>query len=88
MATDVPTTNDLKNSVTDGAVPGTALALGETVGRGVLGPGLGTALGGVAAASTQSGDDRTTMSVIAFERGMSELFAGAGSGGGNRQGVK
>lgn len=90
MATDVPTTTSLKSSATDGAVPGGALALGETLGRGTFGAGVGTALGGIVAASTQSSEDRRVMSIMAVERGMNELLVGGGGGRNTRrdQGVK
>lgn len=70
-----------------GGVNGTVLALGETLGRGVLGRGIGTAAGGIVAASALDGMDRDAASMIAVERGMNELFLGGGSGG-NQQGVK
>lgn len=83
MSTEVPTTDDLTGAASDGAVPGTVLALGETVGRSVLGPGVGTAAGGIAAAATQSGDMRGTAALVAVERGMNELFSGMGGSGGS-----
>jgi hypothetical protein len=72
-----------------GGINGTVLALGESLGRGVLGPGLGTAAGGVVSASALSGADRDTAALVAVERGMSELFGGAmasgNDGGGSRR---
>ena len=59
-----------------GAINGGSLAIGEVLGRAVLGPGLGTAAGGVLAASTDSGETRDTMALVAVERGMQELMGG------------
>lgn len=86
MTVSVPTTNDVKGAAKDGAIAGGALGLGSVMGRSMLGPGLGTAVGGVAAASTLSGNARETASIIAVERGMSELFAGAGGSSGGSSG--
>lgn len=85
MGYSVPTKNSLMDAGKTGFVDGTTLATGETLGRSVLGPGLGTAIGGMVAASAQSGTARDRMATIAAERGMSELFTGASGGGGNNQ---
>lgn len=85
---DVPTTNDVKGAAKDGAVAGGGVAIGEAVGRSVLGPGVGTAAGGILAASTMSGNSREMASILAVERGATELLGGMGGGdsggGGNR----
>jgi hypothetical protein len=88
MAVSVPTSNQVVSTAKTGGVNGTAVALGETVGRGVLGPGLGTAAGGIVAASSLDGNARDMAATVAVERGMSELFAGAMGGGGGGGGVK
>ena len=90
MAVKVPSKNSFMKSAKTGGINGTILALGETVGASVLGPGIGTALGGVAGASALSGADRDTAALVAVERGMNELFGGAAaasgsSGGGSRR---
>lgn len=73
MAKKVPTSSNLKSAGMAGGVDGGTLALGEIVGRAVLGDGPGTALGGVLAAATESGDKRDTMAMIAIERAANEL---------------
>lgn len=86
MAYSVPTGDDVKDTAKMGGLAGIGLGIGEGVGRSFLGPGLGTAVGGIAAASAMDGSARETAGIVAVERGMHELFAG-GSGG-QRQGVK
>lgn len=85
MAVDVPTADDAKDSAKTGAVRGGVLGVGELVGRGILGRGLGTAAGGVAAAASMNGNARDTAATIAVERGLTELMAGSGGGGSTRQ---
>jgi hypothetical protein len=80
----VPTKGSATDAAKTGGINGTATALGETVGRSIIGPGLGTAAGGVLAASAMSGTDRDIMATLAVERGMTELFAGGSSGGSSR----
>jgi len=88
MAYEVPTKDDVKDTAVSGGISGTGLALGETVGRGILGPGLGTAAGGVLAASAMD-DGKDMAAMVAVERGMTELFARAGgSSRAGQQGVK
>lgn len=86
----VPTTDDLTGAASDGAVPAAAASLGGTVGRSVLGPGIGTSLGAVlGAAALDDGDAQMMAATIGLERGMTELFAGGmggGSSGGNSRG--
>lgn len=77
MAKSVPTKSSLTSAGKSGAIDGTTLAIGEVLGRAVIGPGPGTALGGIAAAATESGTTRDTMATIAVERGMNELFGGS-----------
>lgn len=69
--------NSAKDAGKTGALDGGALAAGEILGRAVLGRGPGTALGGIAAAATESGTTRDTMALVAIERAANEMFGGA-----------
>jgi hypothetical protein len=82
MAYSVPTKNSAIDAGKTNVVEGMALGLGESMGRSILGPGLGTALGGIAIASAQSGAARDRMAMVAGERAANEIFAGGGGGGG------
>lgn len=86
MGYEIPTLDDVKGLKT-GGIDGTALAVGETVGRSALGSGLGTAMGGAAVAAANSGERRDRMATVAFERGMMELLAGGGSNSGGSRGT-
>jgi len=77
MTVSVPTTSDVMDSAKTGGMNGGMLVAGETVGRATLGPGVGTLLGGILAASTMSGNDRDIMTTIAVERAGTELLGGA-----------
>jgi len=76
MAKSIPT----KNSATDAGMTsiseGAYLGVGETLGRSIMGPGLGTMVGGVAAAASESGAARDRMAMVAGERAINELLAG------------
>lgn len=65
-----------KDAGKTGALDGGALAAGEILGRAVLGRGPGTAVGGIAAAATESGTTRDTMALVAIERAANEMFGG------------
>lgn len=78
----VPTGDDVKDAGMSAVKVGGAASVGGAVGRGVLGPGFGTALGGVLAGAALDGADGDMAATLAVERGMNELFAGAASGGG------
>lgn len=67
----------VKSAGKSGAFDGGALAAGEILGRAVLGHGPGTAVGGIAAAATESGQTRDTMALVAIERAANEMFGGA-----------
>jgi len=83
MAT-VPTTSDVSDGGMSGLKVGGAASIGGVLGRGILGPGLGTALGGtVAAAALDSNSDRDMAAALAVNQGMQELFAGGGGGDGS-----
>lgn len=83
---DVPTTSDVTDAASGGAVNGLAAGLGQSVGRGTLGPGIGTAAGGILAASMLNGSDRDMVATLSIERATNELLAGAMSGGGGSSG--
>lgn len=73
MAKSVPTTSSLKSAGKTGLFDGGMLAVGEIGGRAVLGRGTGTAIGGIVAASAESGQTRDTMATIAVERAIQEM---------------
>lgn len=77
MPKSVPTVQSVKTAGKSGALDGGALAAGEILGRAVLGRGPGTAVGGIAAAATESGTTRDTMALVAIERAANEMFGGA-----------
>lgn len=76
MGYSVPSKNSVKDAGKTGGINGTALGIGEAAGRAVLGRGPGTALGGLAAAASEDGQNRDTMSIIAVERAVNELTGG------------
>lgn len=84
---DVPTKSGLKTAAKNGGMNGLAAGLGKNLGRGVLGPGIGTMAGGVAAASMLDGNDRDIVATLAVDQGIGELLAAGGSSG-RSQGVK
>jgi hypothetical protein len=53
----VPTTSDVSDAGMSAVKIGGASSVGQAVGRGVLGPGFGTALGGVLAGAALDGAD-------------------------------
>jgi hypothetical protein len=75
----VPSGDDAKDAGKTGGVNGAALALGEAAGRAVIGRGPGTAIGGLAAAASETGTHRDTMSIIAIERAVNEMTGGSGA---------
>lgn len=74
MAKSVPTMKSVKKAGKSGGIDGGTLAAGEILGRGIAGRGAGTALGGILAASTESGQTRDMMATIAIERAANEVF--------------
>lgn len=72
-----------KDSATDagktGLVGGGMSGIGQAFGRSLVGPGLGTALGGIAAASAMNGTERDRAAERTIERATVELFGGAAS---------
>lgn len=80
MGYKVPSKSDGKDSAVTGIKGGGALALGEAVGRAVLGRGVGTAAGGItAAAANDDATERTVQTIIAVERAANELMRGSGA---------
>lgn len=75
MAYSLPDKSSGLDASKTGAVTGAPLAIGEALGRSVLGRGLGTAIGGIAVASAADTQHRDHMATIAVERGVSELMA-------------
>lgn len=74
MAYSVPGTSDATDAGKTGVLEGGAVGVGEALGRALLGPGLGTAAGGIAAAAAQSGSSRDRMAAIAIERAVNEVM--------------
>lgn len=79
MAYQVPTKASAIDAGKTNVTEGMALGLAESLGRSVLGPGLGTAIGGLAVASAASGASRDRMAMVAGERAANELFGGGAS---------
>lgn len=77
MTKSVPTMSSLKKAGKAGGIDGGTLAAGEILGRAVIGRGPGTAVGGILAAASESGQTRDTMAMIAVERAANELTGGA-----------
>ncbi len=77
----VPTVDSMKDSastgLSNGAIPGIAALVGNSVVPG----GLGTAVGGIAGASALDGPARERMSETAVFVGATQLGNGGSSGG-------
>ena len=77
----VPTVDSMKDSassgISNGAIPGIAALVGNSVVPG----GLGTAVGGIAGASALDGQARERMSETAVFVGATQLGNGGSSGG-------
>ena len=76
MAKSVPSKSSLTDAGATSVVEGAYLGVGETLGRSIMGPGIGTMVGGVAAAASESGQARDRMAMVAGERAINELLAG------------
>lgn len=74
MAYSIPGTSDGMDAGKTGVMEGGAVGVGEAFGRALLGPGLGTAAGGIAVAAAQSGSSRDRMAAIAIERATREVL--------------
>jgi hypothetical protein len=87
MPKTIPSKASAMDALGTQVMEGAYLGVGETLGRSLLGPGIGTMAGGLAAASSESGASRDRMAMVSGERAVSELLAGSGGGnssGGNR----
>lgn len=79
MAKSIPSKKSVSQSAKFGGVNGVTVGVGELAGRALLGRGIGTAVGGIVAAATETGTTRDTMSLIAVERAVNELTGGSGA---------
>ena len=80
----VPTGSDVSDAGMSGLKTGGTASIGQTLGRSILGPGIGTALGGTVAAASVDGANRDMAAALSVERGMNELFGGMASSSGGR----
>lgn len=83
---DVPTRDSATSALKDGGMTGGSAVLGEVIGRSILGPGVGTAAGGIVTASMLDGTSREIAASLAVERGANEIATtamGGGSSSGN-----
>lgn len=78
----VPTKNSLSDAGMHGVKKGGISGLGQVLGTSILGPGLGTAAGGIVAASSMSGQARDRAAERAVEEGLTLMMIGGGGGGG------
>lgn len=74
MAYSTPGIQDGKDAGKTGALQGGAVGVGQSLGRALLGPGLGTAAGGIAVAAAADGNARDRMATIAIERAVTEVL--------------
>lgn len=74
MAFSTPDFKSGKDAGKTGVMEGGAVGVGESLGRALLGPGLGTAAGGIAVAAAQNGASRDRMAAIAIERAVNEVL--------------
>jgi hypothetical protein len=79
MSKSVPTKASTKKAGKSGLTNGGVLGAGEVAGRAVLGRGVGTAVGGILAAASESGQNRDMMALVAVERAANELTSGSGA---------
>lgn len=90
MAKTIPSKASAMDSLSTQLMEGAYLGVGETLGRSILGPGIGTMAGGLAAASSESGAARDRMAMVSGERAVNELLSGgmgqSNSGGGSNRG--
>ena len=80
---EVPTTDDVKDSGMSGVTGGIPAGAGALVGKSILGPGIGTAAGGIAGASFTNGNTRVRTAETAVILGLAELGGGLGGSGGS-----
>ena len=88
MPKTIPSKSSAMDALGTQVMEGAYLGIGETLGRSILGPGIGTMAGGLAAASSESGQARDRMAMVSGERAVNELLSGgagaSNSGGSNR----
>jgi len=87
MAKTIPSKASAMDALGTQVMEGGYLGIGEVLGRSILGPGIGTMAGGLAAASSESGAARDRMAMVSGERAVTELLVGTGgsnSGGSSR----
>lgn len=82
----VPSQSSLKDAGGSGVKVGGLSGISQAVGARMLGPGVGTAAGGIVGASAMSGGARDRAAERAVERGVVELFARGGGGSGGSRG--
>lgn len=74
MGYSTPGLGDASSAGKTGVMEGGAVGVGEALGRSFLGPGLGTAVGGIAVAAAADGTARDRMATIALERAVNEVL--------------
>lgn len=79
MGKSIPNKKSTMQAGKFGGVNGITLGVGEIAGRALVGRGVGTAVGGILAAATETGTTRDTMALIAVERAVNELTNGSGA---------
>lgn len=87
MPKTIPSKSSAFDALGTQVMEGAYLGVGETLGRSLLGPGIGTMAGGLAAASSESGAARDRMAMVSGERAVNELLSGGmgqSNSGGNR----
>jgi len=75
----VPSKDSMMDSTKTGATAGGGSALGQIMGRALLGRGVGTGVGGIVAASALDGNNRDMAAAMAIERAANELTQGSGA---------
>ena len=75
----VPTKNSVVDAGKSGAASGIPAGIGALAGKRVLGDGIGTAVGGIAGASTLEGQARDRMAETAVFVGATEIGSASSS---------
>lgn len=70
----VPTTGGVKSAAKTGIINGAAGAFAGNIGRGVLGPGVGTGAGYILGASMLEGQDRRVVATLGVDRAVNEIM--------------
>lgn len=86
---DIPNRTEITDNTKSGVAGGVPVALGQTVGRSVLGAGIGTAVGGIIGSSMIDNEtDSRILAEVTVMNATNELMAGgmaSSSGGSNNQ---